>query len=80
MTPALLATAGEALFGPEWRRPLAAALDVDVRLVQRWAAGQRGIPDAVAPALLAMLRREASGLEAQALAMRRAAAAIEASE
>lgn len=80
MRPDLLAAGGEALFGPEWRRPLAAALGVDARLVQRWAAGQRAIPPEVAPALLGLLWREASGLEAQALAMRRAAAAIEASE
>ncbi len=80
MTPDLLAAAGEALFGPEWRRPLASALGVDARLVQRWAAGQRGIPPEVAPALLALLEREASPLEARALALRRAAAAIEASE
>ncbi|KMO27744.1 hypothetical protein PUR29_25735 [Methylobacterium ajmalii] len=76
MTPDLLAAAGEALFGSEWRRPLASALDVDARLMQRWAAGQRGIPDTVAPALLALLEREASPLEARALALRRAAAAI----
>ncbi|WP_238229487.1 hypothetical protein [Methylobacterium hispanicum] len=80
MRPDLLAAAGEALFGPEWRRPVAAALGVDARLVQRWAAGQRDIPDTVAPALLALLGREASALEAQALALRRAAAAIEEAE
>lgn len=80
MTPALLAAAGEALFGPEWRRPMAAALDIDARLMQRWAAGQRGIPETVAPAVLDLLAREASPLEARALALRRAAAAIEASE
>lgn len=80
MTPALLAVAGETLFGPEWRRPLAAALDVDARLIQRWAAGQRDIPETVAPALLTLLWREAIGLERRAEAMRRAAAAIEASE
>ncbi|KMO15953.1 hypothetical protein [Methylobacterium platani] len=76
MTPDLLAVAGEALFGSEWRRALAAALGVDPRLVQRWAGGQREIPGTVAPALLALLGREASGLEGRALAMRRAAAAI----
>ncbi|MDP4021093.1 hypothetical protein Q8W71_00520 [Methylobacterium sp. NEAU 140] len=80
MTPALLAAAGEALFGSEWRRALAAALGVDPRLVQRWASGQREIPGTVAPALLALLRREALGLEGQALALRRAAAAIEEAE
>ncbi|MEE8628171.1 MULTISPECIES: hypothetical protein [Methylobacterium] len=76
MTPDLLAAAGQALFGDEWRRPLAAALDVDARLMQRWAAGQRGIPETVAPALLALLGREALGLEGRAQALRRAAVAI----
>ncbi len=80
MTPDLLAAAGEALFGPEWRRPLAAALGVDARLVQRWAAGQREMSDSAIRNLLDLLGQEASGLEAQALDMRRAAAAIEASE
>ncbi|SFU34670.1 hypothetical protein SAMN02799631_00269 [Methylobacterium sp. 174MFSha1.1] len=80
MNPTLLVAAGEALFGPEWRRPLAAALGVDARLVQRWANGQRGIPPEAAPALLALLEKEGSPLEARALALRRAAAAIEASE
>ncbi|SFE90173.1 hypothetical protein [Methylobacterium sp. yr596] len=80
MTPYLLAASGVALFGDEWRRPLAAALGVDPRLVQRWAAGQREIPGTVAPALLALLGRKASGLEGRAQALRRAAAAIEASE
>ena len=80
MTPDVLAAAGAALFGDEWRRPLAAALDVDARLVQRWAIGQRDFPGTVAPALLALLGREASGLEARAQALRRAAAAIEAAE
>lgn len=80
MTPDVLATAGAALFGDEWRRPLAAALDVDPRLVQRWAAGQRDIPLTVAPALLDLLGREASPLEARAQALRRAAAAIEEAE
>jgi hypothetical protein len=59
---------------------MAAALDIDARLMQRWAAGQRGIPETVAPAVLDLLAREASPLEARALALRRAAAAIEASE
>lgn len=76
MTPDLLAAAGEALYGSEWRRPLAAALGVDARLMQRWAAGQRNIPETVAPALLGLLGREAAGLEGRAQAMRRAAAAI----
>ncbi|MFH6786661.1 hypothetical protein [Methylobacterium sp. MA0201] len=76
MTPYLLAASGVALFGDEWRRPLAAALGVDPRLMQRWAAGQRDIPPSVAPALLALLGREAFGLEGRVLALRRAAAAI----
>lgn len=80
MTPALLAAAGRALFGDDWRRPLASALDVDARLIQRWAAGQRDIPGTVAPALRTLLSREAIGLERRAEAMREAAEAIKDSE
>lgn len=77
LRPDLLAVAGEALFGPEWRRPLASALDVDPRLIQRWAVGQRAIPPEVAPALLTLLWREATGLKARAQAMLQAAEAIQ---
>jgi hypothetical protein len=38
---------GAALFGPYWQTPLADALSVAVRTVQRWAAGDTAMPDSV---------------------------------
>ncbi|GEL42921.1 hypothetical protein [Methylobacterium flocculans] len=76
MTPDLLAAAGIALFGPEWKRTLATALgplfpagprdSLDPRSVQRWATGQKPIPPWVGPALQRLLLAEAEGLEEQA--------------
>lgn len=42
---ARLEACGTALFGPQWQRPLAAALGVDDRLVRRWYAGDRPVPE-----------------------------------
>jgi monoamine oxidase len=43
LTPAerleLLIRGGEALYGPNWQSPLARGLGVNLRTVQRWAAG-----------------------------------------
>lgn len=44
MTPDDLAAAGRLLYGEHWRRSLAAALDVDERLVRAWLAAKRPIP------------------------------------
>lgn len=38
---------GVALFGPSWQTPLANALGVAVRTVQRWAAGASNMPPSV---------------------------------
>lgn len=40
----LLAAAASLLLGERWRRPLARLLGVDDRLVRRWAAGDRPVP------------------------------------
>jgi hypothetical protein len=45
MTPDLLSLYGTLLLGDRWQRPLARLLGVDDRLVRRWAAGERPIPD-----------------------------------
>ncbi|GEP08845.1 hypothetical protein [Methylobacterium gnaphalii] len=76
MTPELLARAGRALAGDEWRRPLARALgplhpdgpreELDQRLVSRWSLGQREIPGWVRPALVGLLWRRARDLHAEA--------------
>ena len=58
--------AGNLLFGVDWQRPLSRALGplhpsgareaIDDRLVRRWAAGERDVPDWVEPAVAGLLR------------------------
>ncbi|RUP21456.1 hypothetical protein [Methylobacterium sp.] len=72
MTPELLAQAGRALAGDDWRRPLARALgplhpdgpreEIEQPLMSRWALGQREIPDWVRPALVGLLWQRAQDL------------------
>lgn len=38
---------GAALYGPQWQSQLARDLDVSVRTMQRWAAGEFEIPEGV---------------------------------
>jgi len=45
LTPEMLQAVGEALYGPRWHSDLARDLDVQVRSVQRWMAGERRMPD-----------------------------------
>ena len=62
----MLERAGQAMFGPQWQVATARVLGayhpsgprgpVDDRLVRRWAAGQRPIPDWVMAALVVALR------------------------
>ena len=78
-----LALVGEALFGPNWQRPLARALGphhpggareaIDDRLVRRWAMAQRDTPNWLPAALLAILHAAALEHEAQAEALRQIA-------
>lgn len=73
-----LAEVGAFLHGPEWRRKLArdlgphhpqgARATIDPRLVARWDAGDRDIPDWVGPALVVVLTDRAG--EALQLAAR----------
>lgn len=39
MSPSDVIAAGERLYGPNWVKPLAEALDVNPSTVRRWAAG-----------------------------------------
>lgn len=48
MTTLEFRQAGESLFGEAWQQPLAKALGVNLRTLQRWANGQNEIPDGVA--------------------------------
>ena len=47
MTPELLRSAGEALYGASWRAPLARDLGVSDRTIQRWLRGEYHIPQAI---------------------------------
>lgn len=51
MTPATLEAAAALLHGTRWKLALAETLEVDYRLVRRWASGDRPIPGWVEPAL-----------------------------
>ena len=77
MTPADLAAAGEALFGDRWKAPLARALDVQERTLERWADGSNRMwPDTAARIrgqLVGLLRER--GAACLALAERMGAAA-----
>ena len=63
----LFQRAGEAILGPEWHRPMSRELgrlhpdgprdEIDNRMLRRWAAGERPIPDWV-PEVLAALAQE----------------------
>lgn len=47
MSPDLLREIGEALYGERWQTPLAQALGVAVRTMQRWAAGTQPIRESL---------------------------------
>ena len=72
--PARLAHAGRLLLGDEWQRPLARALEIDDRLVRRWVAGERPIPDWVWPALGMLARERLAGARHDLAALERLAA------
>lgn len=57
MTQDLLATIGAALYGPHWIAPLADALGINVRTLQRWANGQFVPSGDSAAGLLADMRK-----------------------
>ena len=56
MNVELLRNAGEALYGSRWQAALARDLGVALRTVQRWDAGDRGIPDTLAAELVELLK------------------------
>ena len=63
LTRALLAAAGEALYGPRWQTSLARDLDVAVRTVQRWHAGDRAVPSSLAGELRELLVERRVGID-----------------
>jgi hypothetical protein len=62
----LLQRAREALFGFEWRQPLARALGVDGRGMRRWLAFERVVPGTVIEKLPDVLYAEAQKRRAKA--------------
>lgn len=47
MSPELLHSIGNALYGPRWQSELARDLGVSDRTVRRWSAGEHQVPDGV---------------------------------
>lgn len=77
----LVVRAGRAMFGDEWQRPLAVALDLNERTVRRIAQAEReGRDYPVAPGalrqLLELLNQESRKLEARARDCTRTANAL----
>lgn len=57
MTPAALEEHATLLLGNRWQAPLARLLDKDPRLIRRWVAGDRPVPEWVENALRCELRK-----------------------
>ena len=64
LDPAALAESGEAIFGPDWKTPMAEELGVGRRTISRWAAGDFNIPPGIAGELADVAERAASRLAA----------------
>jgi hypothetical protein len=60
---ALLVRTGEALYGRHWHRDLAEALGINLRTMQRWAAGDFVPPVAVMDRLTEHCRERAAEIE-----------------
>ena len=59
ITPDLLRTIGEALYGPRWQTDLARDLAVSDRTVRRWVAGTDALPAGVAADLARLCEERA---------------------
>lgn len=62
MTPTDLETAGRALYGDGWRKPLGGALRVHERTVRRWHAGAHPIPHGVRVEIARLCRERSAEL------------------
>ena len=60
----LLERLGALLYGPEWQSPLARALDVNLRTMQRWAAGIHQPPERLWGDIAALLRERRIEIDA----------------
>ena len=61
MTSDELKKAGERLYGPHWRQPLAWALQVNIATLRRWTSAEVTVPGPVALAIQLLLEK-ASGI------------------
>lgn len=82
LTPDLFAQVGQALFGAEWKRPLAVLIGMNERTVFRIAkAAKDGEPyqinETLAPTLAALLRERARAASAEAQEAERLARLLE---
>ena len=57
MSPAELITAGERLYGPHWRMPLAAVLQINIATLRRWTTGEVEVPGPAALAIRLLQER-----------------------
>jgi hypothetical protein len=57
LSPADLIAAGERLYGPHWRQPLAWALQVNIATLRRWTSGEIEVPGPAALAIRLLLER-----------------------
>lgn len=64
MTPDLFARVGEALYGPNWQAPFAAALGINVRNCGRMASGASRIPPGMATDVRRLIARRRNLLDA----------------
>lgn len=62
MTPATLAKAGAALYGPRWQSELARSLGVSDRTMRRWLSGEHEIPAGVWGDCCALLKERHAGI------------------
>jgi hypothetical protein len=57
MTPTELREAGERLYGPDWRQPLAALFQINRATLRRWISVKGRVPRPVALAVTLMLEK-----------------------
>lgn len=67
MTRRSLAAAASLLYGQRWQRPLSRSLNVNDRLVRRWASGERPIPSWVEPTLASLLQQRIESIHDEIL-------------
>lgn len=57
MTPTELRQAGERLYGPDWRQPLATLFEINRATLRRWISANGRVPRPVALAVTLLLEK-----------------------